>query len=269
MVSQQATGGHGISNTTHSPHDARFIDSPAGKGLVMFIHGFMGSPGQFSGLTEVVHREGYAAACLLLPGHNCSARAFASGTAETWQRHVDAEISRYSRDYSDIILVGHSMGGLLALNAAVRFSDHVRGAFIIASPFKLAVFSVKASLSRIRFVLSRKSDPKKAVSLAGISVKITPGLILHIVKPFRELKKLMKTTKNILPDVRVPVTAVYSRSDELSSFASLGILRSGLGDTLFGQVVLSKASHAYFPENERVMIETALIDALHNCSLAE
>lgn len=240
-------------------HAARFLESPAKKGLVVFIHGIMGSPRHFDILADYIFQQGYSAASLLLPGHGCSAREFASGTAELWENHVVAEIEKLSREYSDILLVGHSMGGLLALNAAVRLSGHVQGVIVIASPFRLAIFSAKANISRLKFIFSSKSNPIKAASIAVLSIKASPSLLWHIFKPFFELKKLMRSTERMLPDVRTHVTAIYSRSDELVSLSSLDVLRSGLSGAAFEQIILSDASHGYYPEKERALIEQALL----------
>lgn len=239
-----------------------FLENPAEKGLVIFIHGFMGNPRLFDGFAKLVNKQGYSAASLLLPGHGGSVKDFASSTREQWQAHVDAEIGRFSGDHSNIWLVGHSMGGLLALNAAVRPDVRVRGVFMIASPFKLAVFPIKANITRIKYIFYRKTQPKKIAFLANAGIRFSPGVLIRIIKPFAQLRKIMRGTRVILPDVRVPVTAVYSTSDELSSIKSLDILRSGLSGAPFDQLLLSESLHAFFPAGERAEIDRALIEFL-------
>ena len=243
-------------------HEPVFLESSGGKGLVIFIHGFMGSPHQFELLAASACRQGYSTLSLLLPGHSCKPRDFGSCTAEIWQDYVDAEIERHSQRYESILLVGHSMGGLLALNSAVRFNDLIHGVFIIASPFKLSILTSQGSRARMRFILSRKTDPIKSACLDLISVSLSPSLPLYILKPFIELKKLMRETKSILREVLVPVTAVYSHSDELSSVKSLEILKAGLSAAPFTQLLLSESLHAYFPGNEQELLEQALVEWL-------
>jgi carboxylesterase len=203
--------------------------------------------------------HGRSAAALLLPGHGGTSKDFASGSFERWQGHVDAEIERLSRKDSDIWLVGHSMGGLLAINAAVKFSANVRGIFTIACPFKLKMFSAYAVKVRLRQVFGRGGDPVKASYLERCSIALSPALIWRSRKPAAEMKKLMLSAMGNLPHVRAPVTAVYSSSDELTALDSLGMLFSGLRDTPFEQVLLSDSLHAYYPEHEHEMIERALL----------
>jgi len=220
----------------------------------------MGSPRQFDSLAEAVNKHGCSAATLLLPGHGGSAKNFASGTFESWQSHVDSEVERYSRDYQNIWLGGHSMGGLLAINAAVKFNRFVRGIFAIACPFKLTMFSMYATKIRLRQFFCKKDDPIKAVYLSNSSIALTPNLLLHSRKPGAEMKKLMFAARNNLPEVCVPVTAVYSTSDELTSIESKDILKKELVKAPCETTILTQSLHAYYTEKEREIIEKALIN---------
>ena len=219
----------------------------------------MGSPRQFDKLAEAVRAGGYSAAELLLPGHGGTARDFASGTYERWQDHVNAEIERFSRDHAEIWLAGHSMGGLLALNASISYSAHVQGVFTIASPLKLAIFSAHAAGTRLKQAFYRKSDPMKASYIANSSVSPSLSLAWNILPPAVELEKLMHATKKALPNVRAPVTSVYSSSDELTSIDSLELLRTGLSGAPFDHILLTDSLHAYYPEHEYAIIEQALM----------
>jgi len=219
----------------------------------------MGSPCQFDGFAECVHRRGISAASLLLPGHGDSAKEFGTGTMERWQAHVNSEIERYSQYYNDIWLVGHSMGGLLAINASVSYKDHVRGIFMMMTPFKVVLFSPNGAKVRIKQGVYRKSHPIKAAYLEGSGVRLTLDIIWRALRPTAELFKLIRLTKEILPDVSVPVTAVYAIGDELTSLKSLGILRSGLRDVPFEHVILPDSLHAYFSGYDRAVMEQALL----------
>ena len=240
-------------------HKPQLYLNPASNDIVIFIHGFMGSPRQFESLAQAVHRQGYSAASLLLPGHGGPARDFGLGTFKRWQHHVDTEIERFSGEYTNIWLAGHSMGGLLAINSAVRFSGHVRGLFTIACPFKLTAFSAYALKTRIRQVFCRKGDPVKAAYLSNSSVVPSPGLIWHSRKPAAELKKLMLAARSNLPQVRVPVVAVYSAADELTSIISLDIFRAELTEVCLKPVLLTESLHAYYTAQEQAAIEQELL----------
>ena len=244
-------------------HAPVYLENPAKPGVAVFIHGFMGSPRQFDFLTASVYDKGLSVASLLLPGHGGTAKDFSLGTFERWQSHVDSEIERLALDYADIWLAGHSMGGLLAINAAVKHCSHVRGVFTIASPFKMSFFSIFALKVRLRQVFGKKSDPIKAAYLSACSVPPSPSLVWRTSKPSAELKKLIKAARDNLQNLRVPVTAVYSASDELVSIASLDIFKSGLVGVEYEQVLLSDSLHAWYPEHERNIIENAFLKFIY------
>jgi len=222
----------------------------------------MGSPRQFDGFVDVVCTQGCSVAALLLPGHGGTAEDFASGTYEHWQRHVDDEVERYSHNNANIWLVGHSMGGLLAINAAVKYSRYVRGIFLIACPFKITTFSLYAAKVRFKQIFSQKNDPIKAAYRDSGSVSPSISLIWRTAKPALELRKLMRVARGNLPELRLPVTAVYSSADELTSIKSLDILRSELREAPFEQVVLTDSLHAYYPQHEWSVIESTLTRAV-------
>lgn len=245
--------------TQHAPVYCKNTDS---KGLVIFIHGFMGSPVQFACLIDAVHKQGYSTATLLLPGHGGSAAKFASGTYECWQNYVDNEIEQFSKDYDRILLVGHSMGGLLAINTSVKQSKNVCGIFMIACPFIVTKVSTYAIKIRLKQAFSRKSNPIKAAYLNSSSVSLSPNLLWSTIKPSMELKKLMHVAGSNLPKVTAPITAVYSSADELTSIKSLEILKNELHKSLLTEVLISDSLHAYYPEKEQSIIEESLIKAL-------
>jgi len=239
-------------------HTPSFLENSTGKGIVIFIHGFMGSPRQFDKLAECVYRAGFSAASVLLPGHGSTAKEFSSGTMESWLNHVYAETERFLW-HDKIYLVGHSMGGLLAINTAVKYGERVSGIFLIACPFKFRTFSKQTISVRLKQAFCNKRHPMKAAYLTSSSIQLRPSIIWRIVKPTSELKKLMQITKDKLHDIRVPVTAVYSAYDELVSVDSLEILKTGLTQTTFESLILSDSLHAYYPAHEQAAIEKQLV----------
>lgn len=243
-----------------NPHSSIYLNSPGATSIVLFIHGFMGSPQIFNSMTKAVHNNAHSAAALLLPGHGGSAKDFGSGTAECWQNFVNGEVERFSRDYPDIWLASHSMGGLLALNAAVKYSETVRGVFAIACPLKLTFISRNSFKVRAKQLFGGKNDPIKVAYMERAGVPQSAEMIFHSLKPASEVTKLMSTTKANLHFVTVPVTAVYSAADELVSTDSASLLKQGLTGAEFRQVLLTDSLHAMYTEREQEVIEKKLLE---------
>jgi len=245
-----------------SLHTSIYLKNEGAKSIVLLIHGFMASPKTFESLTKAVYENSYSAAALLLPGHGGTAKDFETGTAEGWQNHVNSEIERFSRDYTEIWLVGHSMGGLLSLGAAIKYSEIVRGVFAIACPLKLAYLSPNHIKVRTKQIFASKDNPIRAAYLEKAGVPQSVEMIWRILKPATEVTKLMRITKANLPQVTVPVAAVYSTSDELISIDSADILKEGLTGTEYKQTILKDSLHAMYTEHDQAVIEKTLFEFL-------
>ena len=243
----------------HAPY---FFEATDSDGVFVFIHGLMGSPRQFDNLAEDVFKHGCSAAVLLLPGHGGSVKDFSAGTMERWQDHVYSEIERLSDDHKDIWLVGHSMGCLLAINAAARYSECVRGLMLIACPLRLRRLTPGTLKTRMRPVFGRKTDPIKKAYLSVCSIKRTPDFLWRFRKPLSEMKKLMAAVQDDLPHISAPVTAIFMRTDAVVSLDSLEILRTGLNGARLKHIVLTDSLHAYFPQHEFARIKHELTEFL-------
>ena len=246
-------------------HEPIFYLNPENSTVVVFIHGFMGSPRQFERTAHSVHAQGFSAASLLLPGHGYSVKEFSQSTSEKWQNSVNAEIERFSLKYNKIFLVGHSMGCLLAINAADKYCGKISGLYLIACPFRLKGLSVQSLKVRLKQIFYSKTHPMKATYFNGSSVPLSLSLLWRSAKPAAELRKLMIISKANLHNIRVPVTAVYSSSDEVVSADSLEIFKTALDRTLLTTIDLSDSYHAYYPEHEQSVIESTLISAVALC----
>ena len=243
-------------------HSAKSLEHSDKTNIVVFIHGYMGSPRQFDRLAEVAYNEGYSALSLLLPGHGSGTKEFSKATMAKWQEHVNSEVECFSKKYQHIFLVGHSMGCLLAINAAVEYGEHVCGLFLIACPFKVSYINMAAIRVRLQQLFYQKTHLMKAAYHKGRSVPLFPNLLWRNIKPANELMKLTSFTKMNLHNVKEPITAIYSLADEVVSIKSLKILKSRATQTSVKSIVLTDSLHAYYTENEQALIEKTLLECI-------
>jgi len=96
-----------------------------GKGsrkAVLGLHGFAGYPGELSLPASVLFKAGYSVFIPRLPGHGTNGEDFNSTTQHDWiRRSVDA-YEELKTEYDQVYVMGHSMGGILALLLAESFS---------------------------------------------------------------------------------------------------------------------------------------------------
>jgi len=241
-------------------HEPRFEQGSVDGEIVLFIHGFMGTPRQFDNLVDAVRLQGYSCASLLLPGHGGSVKEFSKTKYTSWQEHVDSEVKRLSETYSKIWIVGHSMGGLLALNASIKFPEHICGIFPIACPLKIVYVSAHAFRINFKKFFRKKSNPIRVAYIKFSSIPRNFSLLWYIHKPDFEFLKLQSKTRKILPQIKSPIVAVFSIKDEVTSIKSLDVMRSELKNCDFKAVMLQESLHAHYPKHEQATVERALLE---------
>ena len=178
----------------------------------------MGSPTQFSDLMDLISGKGFSVVSLLLPGHGKSGFAFARSTLESWEKYLDNRLKRFT-SFKEIYLLGHSLGGLLAVNASLKFD--IKGVVLISSPLKINLFKTSATSKRIR-LLFNKVEPeirqiyRESHSIGRPYFLSMPFWFRVLCQPF----KLMKKTEKNLPMIRVPTLIIHSEADETASSES-------------------------------------------------
>lgn len=102
------------------------------SGAVLFIHGFLGAGQNFADLPERVAEQGWRVRVMLLPGHGTTPRQLESVSAEELLQAVLEEVDEFRSKYKSLVLVGHSMGGTLAVLATSQ-RDVQR--LVLAAPY--------------------------------------------------------------------------------------------------------------------------------------
>ncbi len=105
-----------------------------GKPGLVFVHGGAAHAHWWSFIAPLFAPE-YCVAAIDLSGHGESGRRAAGYPRDTWALEVLA-VARHARFDGPPILVGHSMGGLVAITAAAAFGEQLAGAVILDSPVR-------------------------------------------------------------------------------------------------------------------------------------
>ncbi len=103
-----------------------------GSVALLLVHGFGSSPAVFQRWADELAGRGYTCRALRLPGFGEPLATARTVTPDDWRRAVDAEIAQLRRTHDQVWLVGHSMGGALCAEAALRRADDVAGVVLLA-----------------------------------------------------------------------------------------------------------------------------------------
>ncbi len=233
---------------------------------VLFIHGFLGSPRQFGYLEPVVRKHGCDVYSLQLPGHGGTLGDFVRSGKPQWQAHVLGEVERLRAQYENILLVGHSMGCLLAIHAALNDPSGIRGILALALPLYMRV-SARGMQINWRYVTGRmrKKDErlKAAKEFCGVSDVFLWNAARMIPRVF-DVLYMTRQSRAQVTKLRVPLCIVHSPGDEWVSRRTLVFAQKKLRGADI--VLLSESGHFWYADADRRIIRKKLSRLLEEFS---
>lgn len=229
---------------------------PGARTAVLFVHGIAGTPDHFDPLIPLLPPE-WSFSNLLLAGHGKGVEEFSATSMKAWRAQVLGEIDRLRADHRQVLLVGHSMGTLLSIEAAVQDPTRIGGLFLLAVPLKwrLGLPAVTNSL-KVVFGRVREDDVRALATKRASSIRHDPRVWKYIgwIPRFLELFAQMRTVRRLLPCLTVEAEVLQSRQDELVSRASERYLRDHLYIHL---TVLPHSAHYYYAAEDFSTITAA------------
>ena len=184
----------------------------------LLVHGFGDTAALMEPMAAYLKELGIGARSIDLPGHNSSLRDFAHISAQKLIATVEREYSEMKAHYRSVVVVGFSMGALLAIHLATL--RDVEGLVTICAPvfprgglfgekmlkyFARAGTKVGASIPK--FGITSLSDKTLAAYLNGYK-RYPARSILCLIQ-------LMEVTRPVLKRVTAPLLVVHSQRDDV------------------------------------------------------
>ena len=200
-------------------HEEYIRKVPSSPMAVLLIHGIVGTPNHFRHFLPLFPEE-WSVYNILLDGHGGSVSGFSATSMKKWKAQVSARMEEILQNSDKVMIVGHSMGCLFAIQAAVQFPDRVTQLFLLNMPLRLRLpLSTIAATMRIAFGKVRPCDTVAIEMTADGGVTLETGFWKYIpwTPRFMELLQQMHHTEKLLPQLTVPTQAYHSMNDELVS----------------------------------------------------
>ena len=227
------------------------------KRAIVFLHGYMGSSKQFISLINALNFDSATERYnIVLPGHETSLDEFTGKKRKDWQNFVDDFINKLRFNYAALILVGHSMGGLLLINHAIKFPDKIQAVYAISLPLhiKITLNGIKIRLGTLSNTTDNKyiTAAKDMCGISGITVMNSYKLLANT----SELIKIIKHTRKSLPALTVPLTVINSVNDEIIPMKTARLVKRICPTVTV--ITLNEASHFWFSEQETKIIAACI-----------
>ncbi|MDD9270899.1 alpha/beta hydrolase [Paenibacillus sp. GCM10023248] len=209
------------------------------------IHGFTGSPSEFRRIGYELKDQGYTIQAVRLPGHGTSPEDMIRTGWTDWYGHVLESYDKLANTCKSVVVMGHSMGGLLALKLAVE--RQVAGVISLATPIYLT--SRKSALAFVvqYFVKYINKKPRAFSTILDESCAYTKTPIRCVVS----LRKLLRHVKKLLPRVAVPVWIGQGNRDGVVHRDSAAYLYERIRSTVKELRYYPKSSHGLLLDQER------------------
>lgn len=149
---------------------------PSGP-VVLFIHGFGGSTDNWFDTLGVVAAQGYRVIALDLPGFGLSRKGYEQSYSHAAQAAAVGQFMDLV-GVNDVTIVGHSMGGNVALHSAFALSTRVKKLILVAP----AVVNIDAPSQAITPFVLNKFPAIKTYMQLGLRLLFNPNVYLNIYK---------------------------------------------------------------------------------------
>lgn len=232
---------------------------PGAKTAVLFMHGIAGTPDHFRTLLplEQFVPQDWSVYNVLMEGHGGHVEDFSRSSMAKWKAQVMDIFEMLCRTHEQVVLAGHSMGTLFAIQMALEKPEKVPFLFLIACPLRVGVKPFgAANLIKLSFGLLDESDPIQGATAKVSSITQTWKSWKYIgwLPRLAELIREMHHTADLLGGLRVPCVAFQSKCDELVSCRSCKLLRQSGRVETYG---LGRSTHFYYDPKDIETVQTA------------
>ena len=254
--------------------DPRPIALPGDGAGVLLLHGLTGTPHDVRPMAHALHAAGFTVRAPLLAGHTDLA-ALERSTWRDWYASareafeaLRARPSRPGDGPRPVVVLGFSMGSLLALRLAALHRDELAGIVAISVLLRLPGWQRGAihALARLRGsrllrnvvgVLPKHGGPDIRVQR---EVDGSPSLRGFPYPALCELVALQDEVLELLPHVRAPTLLLHGRYDHTAPVEQSELCAQRLGAEQVWRQVLPRSFHVVGLDLDRDRVCAEVVD---------
>ena len=214
---------------------------------VLLLHGFTSSADTVDALLPLLEKEGIPVERPILRGHGTRYQDMRGVTARDWYVDADRALLRLWNRGHHVVVVGLSMGGLLALELAMRHPDVVAGVVTVAAALKF-----KDPMSRFSPLIAklvRYWPSPNSFNDAELGKRCT-NYRMFATDAFASLYRYGRQIAERLPEVHVPIHILQSKADQIVAPESANIIYEKVSSPVREIVWFEKSGHEMMQDLE-------------------
>ena len=226
--------------------------SQSAKAAVLLVHGLNGSRLDMEELATVLNEHGFDTVNLLLPGHGTHMQALLASGWPDWSEAVLTEVLALKQRYSQVFLVGHSLGGALCLHTAAQ--EAVAGIVTMCAPLDMRIWMLPAVRLARRFVAAVPSlredihDPLARQRYPQAGRRQTP------MAPVESMLQYLPGLRQEIRSITIPALVMHARYDHVVPLRDGRTIYRLLGSSDKEFLLLRNSYHAITKDYERHLV---------------
>ncbi len=198
----------------------------------LILHGFAGDVHEVLPLALHLKEAGYVVECPTLAGHGHTRRSLAKTSRHDWIASAEEAYKRLAMRVEKIVLIGFSMGGLLACQVAAKHPAEL----LITLNTPYYYWDVQQALRNV------KIDFRSHVT------RYLKGLTRIPVSSMLQFRQLLAETKALMAQVSCPSLILQGQRDDTVQAISADALRQHLGS--------QQSETVYFPNSGHLLLHS-------------
>ena len=222
---------------------------------VVAFHGFTGTGAELMPLLDRLAEAGYAVDAALLAGHGTRVERLQETTYADWlegaRRRMSAALARHGR----VVLLGFSLGSLLALELASERPEGVAGVVVLGNALSLlpgdgVPLGLAARLGlRMPDLYLRKPHAGDLVDASSMGRLVTYDR--HPMRAALEVYRAGPRTRGLVGRIACPALILHGRQDHVCPWRNATWLADHIGSRDASVRLFEKSAHVLAWDGER------------------
>lgn len=234
----------------------------------LLLHGFVVSPGSLGSLRHHIETLELPYRAPTFRGHGMDTPNALLGVKWTdWIADAEGAMSELLEETEKVTVIGHSMGGMIALILAAEHKEKIGSIIVAAGATKgNSPFAPGEPLNFLAPLIPifKKTNETPPLFADPDYTRTDTGYLWVPTIAYQEVFKLMKETHRRLPEVTVPTLILHSKKDTVIRPEGAQILFDSIATPIDQKqlVWFDKTQHMMFLDCEEVAVNRAVVGYL-------